>query len=255
MLRLILKISTKVLGKDLNLSLLKHFAYLTRKLANEIHKIQFKYEWNIEPTPEWFDHFCDQYYSFRSSKSPLWLERGIFNLLAIKKDADVLDLCSGDGFYSCHFYSVKAKKIIALDFDKEAVKHANKYNKAPNINYGLCDIRISIPESQFDNIIWDAGIAHFSIDEILPILFTIKTTLKDKGVLSGYTIKGSHNGSKSLKQHEYEFTSEAELKELLSKYFKNVKVFETLYPTRTNLYFWASDDILPFDEQWENLIK
>lgn len=38
---------------------------------------------------------------------------------------------------------------------------------------------------------------------------------------------------------------------LLKPYFKNVKVFETVYSNRHNLYFWASDSVLPFDSKWD----
>jgi len=173
----------------------------------------------------------------------------------MKKDAAVLDLCSGDGFYSRHFYSAKAKRIVALDFDEAAVKHANKYNKAPNIEYLLSDIRINIPEGKFDNIFWDAGIAHFTTDEMKFILNVIKNRSSDDGILSGYTIVEKESGMKSLKQHKYEFKTKEELKLFLEPYFNNIKVFETIYPDRTNLYFWASDGILPFDISWEHLTE
>lgn len=60
---------------------------------------------------------------------------------------------------------------------------------------------------------------------------------------------------KSLDQHEYEFKSMADLKRFFTPYFKNVIVFETIYPLRHNLYFWASDGIIPFSNNWEHWIK
>jgi tRNA G37 N-methylase Trm5 len=119
----------------------------------------------------------------------------------MKNDAAVLDLCSGDGFYSCHFYSVKAKKIIALDFDETAVEHAKKYNKAPKIEYLLSDIRISIPK---ENLIIYSGMLELPIyttDEMKFILNVVKNRLSDDGILSGYTIVENESGMKSLKQH------------------------------------------------------
>ena len=73
------------------------------------------------------------------------------------------------------------------------------------------------------------------------------------GILSGYTIVQIEPG-KSLSHHEYEFKDKEDLKRFLEPYFKNITVFETIYPDRHNLYFWASDSILPFSLNWKNAI-
>jgi hypothetical protein len=44
-----------------------------------------------------------------------------------------------------------------------------------------------------------------------------------------------------------------DLKRFLTPYFKNVTVFETIYSERHNLYFWASDGILPLSQNWVHL--
>lgn len=44
-----------------------------------------------------------------------------------------------------------------------------------------------------------------------------------------------------------------DLLKILAPYFANVKVFETIYPGRHNLYFYASDGIVPFDEKWQSV--
>ncbi len=41
-----------------------------------------------------------------------------------------------------------------------------------------------------------------------------------------------------------------DLKRFLTPHFKNVRVFETIYPERHNLYFWASDAVIPFASDW-----
>jgi hypothetical protein len=56
------------------------------------------------------------------------------------------------------------------------------------------------------------------------------------------------------RKHEYEFKNMEELKKFPDPYFKNVSVFETIYPERHNLYFLASDDILPFSKEWKHWI-
>ena len=80
----------------------------------------------------------------------------------------------------------------------------------------------------------------------------IKAVLTPSGTLSGYTII-EPKGGKHLHQHEYEFHSKEDLSRFLTPYFKNVQVFETVFPTRANLYFYATNQKLPF-EQTNNLI-
>jgi 2-polyprenyl-3-methyl-5-hydroxy-6-metoxy-1,4-benzoquinol methylase len=243
----------KVFGKQNVSKTLKSISHLSRKFAAYCHKTQLNFDWTIEPSPEWFDHYCDQFYNFKVSQNPLWVERGAFGLLAIKEGACVLELCSGDGFNSHHFYSIRAKSIIAIDFDKEAISHALKYNQAKNIQFNLCDIRTEMPEGIFDNIIWDAAIEHFTEEEIDSVLKNIKLRLTPSGILTGYTIVESIHG-KSLSHHEREFKSKEDLMSFFKPHFKNVKVFETIYPSRHNLYFYASDDTLPFDKEWQSIV-
>lgn len=235
------------------MAVLKSISLASRKIAARAHSAQMHYEWIVPPQPEWFDHFSDQFYLFRKSQTPLWAERGIFGLLAMKQGADVLELCCGDGFNAYHFYSIRAKRIISVDFDKDAIPHAKKFNQAPNVEFRLCDIRNEMPEGQFDNIVWDAAIEHFTEEEIAAIMKGIKDRLKPGGVLTGYTIVEREDGQKSLTHHEREFKSMNDLKAFIEPHFQHVKVFETIYPVRHNLYFYASDGVLPFDKEWDHI--
>lgn len=244
-----------MIGRDKLASVAKLIASLSRKLATRTHQLQYKIEWGDEKTPEWFDHFIDHYYLAEAQKNFIYAERGVFNLLAIKQGATVLDLCCGDGYNSNHFYSKRADKITAIDFDPKAIKHARKHNQCNNIEYNLGDIRTDIPEGFYDNILWDAGISHFTSVETHTIMRTINSRLGDTGILSGYTIAGRNDGTKSLSYHEHEYSSKMELLEFLKPFFKNVKIFETNYPERKNFYFFASNAILPFDEQWPNQVN
>lgn len=251
MKRRILKFATSIFGKKTIAGFLKKRSLRSRQKASFWHQTQMDYEWRTPPEPEWFDHYCDQFYQFRKTQNPLWVERGTFGLLAIKQGADVLELCCGDGFNSYHFYSIRAKSIISADFDQDAIPHALKYNQSHNVEFRSCDIRTQMPQGSFDNVIWDAAIEHFTEEEIDSIMKNIKSRLKPGGVLTGYTIVELATGEKSLSHHEREFRSKEDLKSFFEPHFKNVKVFETIYPSRHNLYFYASDSVLPFDKEWE----
>ena len=168
--------------------------------------------------------------------------------------SDVLELACGDGFNARNFYSLRSKHVIACDFDPKAIETARKKNNAANVEFILADIRNDMPGGKFENIVWDAAIEHFTPLEIQNILNNIKTRLVPEGILSGYTIVEKSNGEKSLSHHEYEFKNKEDLLRFLTPHFNNVTVFETIFPSRHNLYFWASDNRLPFRSNWPSVI-
>ncbi len=207
--------------------------------------------WNgLLAPPEWFDHFIDQYGQWYQTRIPFPWERGIFNLLAIRPGARVLELCCGDGFNAHHFYSIRAASVVSVDFDAAGIRHARRYFRAPNVQYDLCDIRTSLPGGTFDNVIWDAAIEHFTVAEIGTLAIEIKSRLAPGGILSGYTL--IEDPERRHPDHEIEFRSRADLASLLTPHFANVAVIQTDYPTRKNLYFFASDGPLPFAEQFKS---
>lgn len=226
--------------RKLLISFLKGLNFLVRKLSAATHFAQFAVQWGMHPRPEWFDHYLDQHWQFSAKNNGLWVERGVFSRLVMKPDAKVLEICCGDGFNARHFYSSKAKSIIALDFDKGAILHAKRFNQTPNINYVLQDIREGLPGGSFDNIIWDAAIEHFTETEIDQIMRQLVERLGTAGVLSGYTLTEAADGRKGNSLHEYEFKDKEDLGRFLTPHFKFVRVWETIYPTRHNLYFVAS---------------
>jgi SAM-dependent methyltransferase len=224
-------------------------------LVANAHKKLFWVTWGIPDNPEFFDHHIDLFYFWQKTKNSQWLERGVFGNLVIKRSGKILELACGDGFNSRNFYSLLAESVLAVDFDKNAIKTAKKKNTTKNVEYKLADIRSNMPIGSFDNIVWDAAIEHFTESEIDKILKNIKTRLEEKnGILSGHTIVERKEG-KSLPQHEYEFKNMADLKRFFTPHFKNVMVFETIFPGRHNLYFWASDGIIPFSDGWEHWLK
>lgn len=229
-------------------------AAVSKKWVASAHKRLFFVTWDLGKNPECFDHHIDLLYKWQRTRESFWVERGVFGALALKRDGKVLELACGDGFNTCNFYSGLVKNVVACDFDKNAISIANKKNKAANVSFCLADIRYNMPEGQYDNVVWDAAIEHFTPNEITDIMKNIKKRLTQDGILSGYTIV-EQEGNKSLEQHEYEFKNMADLKRFFTPFFKNVIVFETIYPARHNLYFWASDGVIPFSEKWSHWLN
>jgi SAM-dependent methyltransferase len=228
-------------------------ATLAARWARGAHARLMMVQWGLPPQPEHFDHYEDLYYVWLSERNPLWLERGVYGTLALK-GGDVLELACGDGFNARNFYSIRSKHVLACDFDPKAIRTAQHKNSAPNVNFLLADIRTAMPPGKFDNVIWDAAIEHFTPQETEQILRNIKTRLIGGGVLSGYTIVEQTDGTKSLSHHEYEFKGKEDLYRILTPHFRQVTVFETIYPKRHNLYFWASDDAIPFSPEWRDFV-
>ncbi|MCL1912011.1 MAG: class I SAM-dependent methyltransferase [Leptospirales bacterium] len=240
-----------VLLKPLLINIFEIEALVLKYLAAKAYKKLFWATWNISENPEFFDHHIDLFYLWQKTKNSLWLERGVFGNLAIKRGGKVMELACGDGFNSRNFYSHLAESVLSVDFDKNAIKTAKKKNSAKNVEYILADIRTNMPNGDFDNIVWDAAIEHFTKNEIKKIMKNIKVMLEQKkGILSGYTMV-EREKRKGLQQHEYEFKNMADLKRFLTPHFKNVIVFETIFPERHNLYFWASDGTIPFSDGWK----
>lgn len=227
---------------------------ITRAAASAAHHFQLNVDWGVD-NPEFFEHHLDQYYSWRKTRNSLPWERGVNSSLALQATTTetskptVLSLCCGDGFMDYYFYSLLSESIVAIDFDKDAIATAKRTNQAPNVTYVLGDIRSDIPEGEFDNIIWDAAIEHFTQEETAALMGTIASRLKPTGILSGYTLVEAEGGHKHLHQHEYEFHDKEDLARFLTPYFRTVQVWSTVFPTRTNLYFYATNDKLPSERE------
>lgn len=226
----------------------------SRDFASETHGLKLIHDWTVPPQPEWMDHFVDQYYQLRKDSATLWMERGVYGVLALKRGGRFLELCCGDGYNSFHFYSPFAGTIVATDFDGDALRHAREYNSKENILYQERDIRSGLPEGPFDNVLWDGAIEHFTEAEIDTVLRGVKGVLAEGGIVSGYTIV-EKAGGKHLEHHEREFRSMEDLAGFLTPHFRNVTVFETIHPTRHNLYFYASDAAVPFDPGWPHALR
>ena len=226
----------------------------TRALAYTTHKLQFYAEFGVDPVPDWFDHTIDQYYMWPRTQSPHAWERGILNSLVLKHGCRILELCSGDGFNSYHFYAARASHIVAMEYDREAFTHARKRYGAPNIEFVHGDVRTDMPEDEFDNIIWDAGIYLFTLPEIHGVLGGVKKRLVDGGILSGQT----HVEDRVNNSSRNSISTVEELVDMLSPHFENVQVFETKHMSfagvRTNVQFFASDGPLLFDATSTKLI-
>lgn len=227
-------------------ALLKRVNTGVRAVAAFTHKAQYAVEFGVDPNPDWFDHHIDQHYKWTATQNPHAWERGIYNLLAMRPRARVLELCSGDGFNAHHFYAAGADSIVGLDFDAGAVAHANRRYGSDRISFVHGDIREVMPAGPFDNIVWDAALCQFDRRELAALMLKVRSRLAAGGIFSGHV--GYEIGQTQPTFHT--FDSLESIADVLSGAFSNIRVFKTSYDRRLNLYFYASEGVVPFDPEW-----
>lgn len=239
--------------KNILLVICRSITNTLKKLTSFAYRLLFWVEWSIDE-PEYFEHEIDYYYLAEHRNSPHWLERGVYNMLALNmfESPRVIELCCGDGFNSYYFYSALAEHIYACDYCKSAIKQAKKKYRRYNVQYDVCDItsefheKINANARNVTNVIWDTAILYFSHEEVNAILKKVKGILaQNQGVLSGHTVVDELM-DENFYQHKIRITSKEELRDILKPHFRNVYVWETIYKERHNLYFFASEGDIPF---------
>lgn len=222
-------------------SALRRVNQLMRAANRYTHGLQARIEWGWPPPPEWFDHYLGTHYMRDVQTQSIQEERGVYATLAIPIGGRILDLCCGDGWHARHFYAQRAASIVAVDFDPDAIAFARRVNGHPAVRYEVADIRVTIPEGPFDTIVCSGAIEHFTRDETADVLRRLQARLVPDGVLAGDTILAAERG-RHLVHHEFEYSSEEALLNVLVPTFSYACAWRSDHPGRTELYFFAADD-------------
>ena len=147
---------------------------------------------------------------------------------ALCKGKDVLDVASGEGYGSAHLASV-ARKVIGVDISGEAVEHAQRAYKNPNLSYrqgSATDLAAAgLEENSFDVVVSFETIEHLHDHDAM--LDSLCRVLRPDGLLiisspdkREYTdIPNYHN-----EYHVHELYRE-EFEKLLSTRFPNINIY------------------------------
>lgn len=210
----------------------KSLADTGRRLNKAYYGQLLRSRYRGRTAPSWFDHRIDLYYNWPHNS--FWLERAILPRKHMTTGCAVLDLFSGDGYYSAHFHATIAGHIDAVDKDPSAIAHARRYHAHKAIQYYVLDaVEQDFPRSAYDVVLWFEGIEHLSDKEYLKIIGKIKNCIRGGGVLVGSTplVPEDKLGQNNW-EHQNEFTTVDQLRSFLSRDFAEVIIDVTTWPLR-----------------------
>lgn len=197
-------------------------------------KSQFRRDWIWKRIPPHFTDYDINMFNFAfgaTGRGAYNFFNGFFVTELLSQGDRLLDIGCGDGFFARRFYSPICSLIDAVDIEPTAIAAAKSRNMATNIRYQLLDATsCPFPEENYNVIVWDGAIGHFSPDTTASMLEKIASCLDENGVFCGSESLGHEEGH----DHLQFFETIDDLRRLLSPYFKYVHVREIVYPMPFN---------------------
>ncbi len=216
-----------------------------RALSSSTHHLQALVEGRFDREQLWCDHYADLYWKLPHEGDAMFLERGMFNRMILRPDADLLEIACGDGFFTRNFYGSGARTVLAIDVDPRAIAVARRNNPASNIRYEVHDVRRGLPPGSFTHVIWDGGMAFLTEEELDTALGLIRDRIGMSGIFSGYA--PVEPVDKSFVRHR--LGSSQEVAAALGRHFEYILILTTAHRERTNYYFLAADTVPAFVPQ------
>jgi SAM-dependent methyltransferase len=235
-------------------AVVERLAQVSRSVSHDVHNLKLLCDFQIPPATQYTDHYINQFFLMSALKRTWWIEGPAFCGLAIESGSRILELGCGTGYYTDVFFSPFAAEIVAIDIDPRAIETARRMHQAKNIRYEVMDFRKTLPDGVFDVVVWTPTIFAYTPEEVHALLGRLREIMQKDARLCGFTcIETDRRGPEIL---WYDMNS---LAERLKRYFRNVRAFERVHPTaqpaRHELFFFASDGILPFDAQWRHGVR
>ncbi len=81
--------TTLALAKPWIVSACSRHARFSRWYAARTHEALFVAQWGIPPTPEWFDHDIDAYFTHHAGTDDLAAQRGVFSRIALEGTIEI----------------------------------------------------------------------------------------------------------------------------------------------------------------------
>ncbi|KAF0219358.1 MAG: hypothetical protein FD174_2057 [Geobacteraceae bacterium] len=215
----------------------EYFAMISRLTGTVASKLLGRAQWGYD-TPEWFDH---RHHLFNPEKNLTdFFAVSAENIIKhLPLDGKVLDLCSGDGFYDYFFFRKRAKEIVCVDINSEAMRYAIRNHSADNITYIQDNVlTLDLPDNYYDVVLIRGAIEHFSESDQQIIFSKAKKTLQIGGWFCGDTVANSLQEGVLLASHENEWANEEEMRTALAQFFEHIETSTLTSRERVTL-LWA----------------
>jgi SAM-dependent methyltransferase len=235
-------------------ALVERLAEISRLISYNAHNLKLSCDLQVPPVTGYTDHYINQFFLTSTMRRTWWLEGAAFCGLTIEPGSRILELGCGTGYYADVFFSPFASQILAIDIDPRAIETARRQHQAKNIRYEVMDFREKLPDGPFDVVVWTPTIFAYTPDDVTHLLNNLRGVMSAGARLCGFTCVETDRADPRILWHD--LTS---LAERLKRHFANVYAFERVHPTvqppRHELFFFASDGILPFDTNWPHGIR
>jgi len=215
------------------------------KLLQRIYQSKFRLDWEFSKIPpHFYNHRMGMAQFIFGDKDigPYPYYRGFFSSQVIREGDRLLDIGSGDGFFTKRFFAKRCKSVDGIDIEPSAIQTAIHDNNARNITYHLLDaVKMEFPEKEYDVVVWDGAIGHFAPETIHVALEKILSVLSKDGIFVGSESLGIEG-----EDHLSRFMGLNDFGELFLKYFKFVEVCSNVYQisdsfTRHEAYWRCSN--------------
>jgi SAM-dependent methyltransferase len=234
------KIVKKIIWIGLQLLCLDYLIWFFSKVLYFLSKLLFIKEWQYNSgVPMFFKHQIN-YTNWRFDPSQWsFTLRGTYARELMQPGIKVLDLCCGDGAYSFLFFADVATHIDAVDYDDDAINYAKRFFKRDNINFQKVNVITEpLPATDYDIVVWNAGICYFTINDIHEIIKKVVGSSKNNMSICGMLPKA--NGHID---HKTEFETIEEVKMVFEPYFNEINIKAVVEGNNVNIvtfYFNAT---------------
>lgn len=144
------------------------------------------------------------------------------------KNKRVLDVGTGYGFGADYLFQKGAKKVTAIDIDKDAIQYAKKTFDKENMDFRTMDAtKMHFPQKHFDLVVALEVIEHLPKDKHAIFLKRVKEILDVGGVLVLSTpnkLVNSPNSDIPYNPYHFKEYNPQELKLLVKKYFAKTEL-------------------------------
>ena len=189
-----------------------------RKASEKYGQIYYGGSYKVD----WYDHRM-HVIDFKHCNRASWVE-SIANVTQIfPLGGKVLDLCSGDAWFSYHFLRPVASEIVCIENGDLVMSHAMRVHQDNKIKYRKQNILTAQIEANYYDVVWmRSAIEHFSLENQFKISQIAHRALKTGGYYCGDTPQNMNKAVQDI--HEYEWANVSDAKEQM-EIFKSSSLY------------------------------